>query len=249
MLELYHAEPVANSMKPLICLHEKGLGFVSHYVDLLRFEQHAPEFVKINPNGQVPVLVHEGNAITESTVINEYLEDVFPEVRLRPADPVARARMRVWSKFIDEYFCPALSMIGWHIMVRRIARAIDKGELEKLLERIPLVEQRQKWATVAGESFTEEQLADSRRRCGVSIQRMEAILQNYAWLAGDEYSLADINSYSMVAGMPRLMPELMNETNAPRALDWLARMNERPAVQAALAMPNKVPETLRAFGA
>jgi glutathione S-transferase len=140
-------------------------------------------------------------------------------------------------------------MLGWHVMVRRIARSIDKGEFEKLLERIPLAEQRQKWATVAGESFSEEQLADSRRRCGVSIQRMEAILQKSQWLAGDEYSLADVNSYSMVAGMPRLMPELMNEGNAPRALDWLQRMNARPAVQAALAMPNKVPETLRAFGA
>jgi len=249
MLELYHAEPVANSMKPLICLKEKGLDFVSHYVDLLRFEQHDPAFVKINPNGQVPVLVHDGAVITESTVINEYLEDVFPDVRLRPLDPVARARMRVWSKFIDEYFCPALSMIGWHFMVRRIAKAIDKGEFEKLLERIPLAEQRQKWATVAGESFSEEQLADSRRRCGVSIQRMEAILAKSKWLAGDEYSLADVNSYSMVAGMPRLMPEHMNEKNAPRSLDWLARMDERPAVKAALAMPNKVPETLRAFGA
>jgi glutathione S-transferase len=249
MLELYHAEPVANSMKPLICLKEKGLDFVSHYVDLLRFEQHEPAFVKLNPNGQVPVLVHDEAVITESTVINEYLEDVFPEVRLRPADPAACARMRVWSKFIDEYFCPALSMIGWHFMVRRIAKAIAKDEFEKLLERIPLPEQRQKWATVAGESFTEEQLADSRRRCGLSIQRMEAILAKYKWLAGDDYSLADVNSYSMVAGMPRLMPEHMNEGNAPRALEWLARMDARPAVQAALAMPNKVPETLRAFGA
>lgn len=249
MLELYHAEPVANSMKPLICLKEKGLDFVSHYVDLLRFEQHGPDFVKINPSGQVPVLVHDGAVITESTVINEYLEDVFPEVRLRPADPVARSRMRVWSKFVDEYFCPALSMIGWHLMVRRIARAIDKDEFEKLLERIPLPEQRQKWATVAGESFTEEQLADSRRRCGLSIRRMETILAKYKWLAGDEYSLADVNSYSMVAGMPRLMPEHMNANNAPRSLDWLARMDERPAVKAALAMPNRVPETLRTFGA
>jgi glutathione S-transferase len=249
MLELYHAEPVANSMKPLICLKEKGLDFVSHYVDLLRFEQHDPAFVKINPNGQVPVLVHDGAVITESTVINEYLEDVFPEVPLRPADPVARARMRVWSKFVDEYFCPALSMIGWHFMVRRIAKAIAKDEFEKLLERIPLPEQRQKWATVAGESFTEEQLADSRRRCGLSIQRMEGTLSKTKWLAGDEYSLADVNSYSMVAGMPRLMPEHMNENNAPRALEWLARMDERPAVKAALSMPNKVPETLRAFGA
>jgi glutathione S-transferase len=249
MLELYHAEPVANSMKPLICLKEKGLDFVSHYVDLLRFEQHSPEFVKINPNGQVPVLVHNGAVITESTVINEYLEDVFPEVRLRPADPVARARMRVWSKFVDEYFCPALSMIGWHIMVRRIARAIDKGEFEKLLERIPLPEQREKWATVAGESFTEAQLADSRRRCGLSIQRMEAILAEHQWIAGPEYSLADVNSYSMVAGIPRLMPEHMNEKDTPRACEWLRRMDDRPAVKAALAMPNRVPETLRAFGA
>jgi len=249
MLELYHAEPVANSMKPLICLKEKGLDFVSHYVDLLRFEQHDPAFVKINPSGQVPVLVHDGAVITESTVINEYLDDVFPEVPLRPADPVARARMRVWSKFVDEYFCPALSMIGWHFMVRRIAKAIAKDEFEKLLERIPLPEQRQKWATVAGESFTEEQLADRWRRCGLSIQRMESILAKYQGLASDEYSLADVNSYSMVAGMPRLMPEHMNENNAPRSLEWLVRMDERPAVKAALSMPNKVPETLRAFGA
>jgi glutathione S-transferase len=249
MLELYHAEPVANSMKPLICLKEKGLEFKSHYVDLLRFEQHEPAFVKINPNGQVPVLVHDGAIVTESTVINEYLEDVFPEVRLRPKDPAARARMRVWSKYVDEYFCPALSMIGWHFMVRRIAKAIDKDEFEKLLGRIPLAEQRQKWATVAGESFTEEQLADSRRRCGVAIERMEGILAHHPWLAGDEYSLADVNSYSMVAGMPRLMPEHMSEEKTPRAVDWLRRMDARPAVKAALAMPNKVPETLRAFGA
>jgi glutathione S-transferase len=104
MLELYHAEPVANSMKPLICLKEKELEFVSHYVNLLKFEQHSPEFVKINPNGQVPVLIHNGAVITESTVINEYLEDVFPGVPLRPEDPVERARMRIWSKFVDEYF-------------------------------------------------------------------------------------------------------------------------------------------------
>ena len=97
MLELYHAEPVANSMKVLLCLKEKQIEFVSHYVDLLRFEQHQPEFLAINPNGQVPVLVHDGNIITESTVINEYLEDIFREVRLRPEDPIERAQMRIWN--------------------------------------------------------------------------------------------------------------------------------------------------------
>jgi glutathione S-transferase len=248
MLELYHAEPVANSMKVLLCLKEKRLPFVSHYVDLLRFEQHRPEFVAINPNGQVPVLVHDGAVITESTVINEYLDEVFPEPGLRPLDPVARARMRVWSKFVDEYFCPALSMIGWHHMVRIVAKRLKKNELDEVLGRIPLQEQRDKWATIAGESFTEAQLADSRRRLGVSIERMEKALAKSPWLAGATYSLADVNTYSMAAGVPRFFPEFMNPQLTPRSCEWLAAMDARPAVGAALAMPNKVPEVLRTFG-
>lgn len=244
MLELYHAEPVANSMKVLLCMKEKGITFVSHYVDLLRFEQHKPEFVKINPNGQVPVLVHDGAVINESTVINEYLEDVFPQVQLRPEDPVERAQMRIWNKFVDEYFCPALSMIGWHTMVRKVAQKLKKDELDEILSHIPLKEQRDKWATIAGSSFTEEQLADSRRKLGVSIERMEKLLQKSRWLTGPTYSLADVNSFSIVAGVPRFFPELMK----PRATEWLAEMNTRPAVKAALEMPNKVPEALRAFG-
>jgi len=248
MLELYHAEPVANSMKTLLCLKEKRLEFVSHYVDLLRFEQHQAEFVAINPNGQVPVLVHDGAIITESTVINEYLEDVFPQVRLRPRNPVHVAQMRTWSKFVDEYFCPALSMIGWHLMVRKVAQSLSKNELDEVLARIPLKEQRDKWATIAGESFTPAQLEESRRKIGVAIERMEKLLQQSDWIAGPEYSLADVNSYSMVAGVPRFFPEIMNVQLAPRALNWLQRMNARPAVQAAQAMPNKVPEVLRTFG-
>ena len=162
--------------KVLICLKEKQLEFESHYVNLLRFEQHEPWFVKINPNGQVPVLIHDGKIITESTVINEYLDDVFPEIALRPADPYWRAQMRIWNKFVDEYFCPALSMIGWHVMVRKIAQSLTGDQLEKMLAKIPLEEQRQKWATVAGDSFSEDELAESRRKLGVSIDRAEAIL-------------------------------------------------------------------------
>jgi glutathione S-transferase len=169
-------------------------------------------------------------------------------VPLRPRDPVGRAHMRIWSKFVDEYFCPALSMIGWHVMVRRVAQSLKKDQLDEVLARIPLKEQRDKWATVAGESFTEAQLADSRRKVGVSIQRMENILRGSPWLAGSTYSLADVNAYPMVSGSARLVPDSLNEQVAPRSMQWLARMNQRPAVKAALAMPNKVPEVLRAFG-
>lgn len=235
MLSLYHYEPSANSMKPLLCLAEKHLEYESHYVDLHNFEQHAPEFVAVNPNGQVPVLIHGGAVINESTVINEYLEEVFPEVRLAPQDPVKRAQMRIWSKFVDEYFCPALSLIGWSVLVPKIAARLKKGELEEALKRVPLEEQRQKWRTAAAESFTEVQLADARRKVTTSMERMEGILAERGWLAGPDYSLADINSYSMVAAVPRLVPEAMSPNKTPLSIAWLDSMNARPAVQAALA--------------
>ncbi len=248
MIDLYHAEPVANSLKVLLTMKEKGIDFTSHYVDILSFEQHEPWFVAINPNGQVPVLVHDGEVITESTVINEYLEDVFPAVPLRPEDPVKRARMRFWNKYVDEYVMNAVSMHGWHRMVRRIASAIDKDELARLLARIPLKEQRDKWATVAGDSFTEEQLADSKRKIGVATKRMDETLQRQQYLASEQYTLADINAFAHAGGTQFMFPDLVNEATVPGFIRWWREIAERPGTKAALAMPNKVPEKLRTFG-
>ncbi len=235
MLELYHGEPSANSMKPMLCLKEKGIEFVSHYLDLSKFEQHSPEFVKINANGQVPVLVHDGAIITESTVINEYLEDAFPAPALRPKDLVERANMRIWSKFVDEYFCPALSILGWQAIIPAFVQGLTAEEFEAKIARIPLKEQRDKWRTAA-KSFTPEVLAESRRKVILSIERMEKLLEKTPWLAGSGFSLADINTYSMVAAMPRLMPDSVGPKSTPRIVAWLATMNARPAVKAALGM-------------
>src|SRR5437867_13351858 len=130
-LKYYHAEPAANSLKSMIPLKEKGLPFESVYVDLHKFEQHSDWFVKLNPEGQVPVLENNGIVITHTTVINEYLEDVFPEIPLRPYDPVGKARVRYWNKFVDENVMNYVSMHGWHRMVGVIARSIDTGDFEK----------------------------------------------------------------------------------------------------------------------
>ena len=103
MLTLYHYLPVANGGKVLIALHEKELPFESRWVDLHKFEQHEPAYLKVNPEGQVPTLVHEGHAITQTSLINEYLEDAFPGTpRLRPKDPLEVARMRQWNKYINQ---------------------------------------------------------------------------------------------------------------------------------------------------
>ncbi|MCC6948992.1 MAG: glutathione S-transferase family protein [Bradyrhizobiaceae bacterium] len=236
MLELYHYEPYANSMKCMVCLKEKGIDFVSRYVDILKFEQHEPSFVALNPNGQVPILVHDGKVIVESTVINEYLEDVFPQVRLRPTDAYERHRMRVISKWNDEILMPSVSMLGWHSRFHPFAKNIDEKEFQQRMRRVPLYEIREKWETTRKGAFTEAQLNESRRKIRWMIARMEEALSDSKWLAGPEYSLADINTYPQIEGVTRLYKEFWNEKNAARSIEWLARMNERPAVKAAFAL-------------
>jgi len=73
-------------------------------------------------------------------------------------------------------------------------------------------------------------------------------LQHSKWTAGATYSLSDIATYCVAPALPRLMPDLVNPASTPRILEWLEAMNARPAVQKALAMPNKVPETLSEAG-
>lgn len=247
-LKYYHAEPAANSLKSMISLKEKALEFESIYVDLHKFEQHSEWFVKINPEGQVPVLDHDGTLITHTTVINEYLEDAFPESPpLRPADPAGKARVRYWNKFVDEHVMNHVSMWGWHRMVGVIARNIESGEFEKLLERIPLYEQREKWRT-ARSGFSEADLANATRKIEVAVDKVEAQLGQSAWVAGDMFTTADINFYSMCGMMvERMFPEMNIASRCPRLVDWHERMEARPGVQAALKMPDHTNPALRTF--
>jgi glutathione S-transferase len=248
MLELYHAEPIANSLKSLIPLKEKGLDFESHYVDLHKFEQHQDWFVKLNPEGQVPVLVHDGAVITHTTVINEYLEDAFPDAPpLHPADPVGKARMRYWNKFVDEHVMNFVSMHGWHRMVGVIARGIDSGEFEQLVARIPLHEQREKWRT-ARSGFSETDLANATRKIEVAVAKVEDQLAKSPWLAGDMFTLADINFFSHCGAMvARMFPAIGSPEQAPRLADWAERVRARPGVAAALSMPDHTNPALRTF--
>ena len=248
MLKLYHAEPGANSLKCLIPLKEKGIPFHSVYVDLHRFEQHEPWFVALNPDGQVPVLEHDGQVVTHSTVINEYLEDAFPGTPpLRPADPLGQARMRYWNKFVDEHVMNYVSMHGWHRFVGVLARGIEQGEFERLVERIPLHEQREKWRT-ARSGFSAADLENAKRKVLLALDKVEDQLSRTPWLAGDAYTLADINFFSHCGlYVSRMFPDLTDDRKHPRLAGWRDRMAQRDGVKAALAMPDHTNPALRTF--
>lgn len=247
-LKYYHAEPLANSLKSMIPLKEKGLPYESVYVDLHKFEQHAPWFTAINPEGQVPVLDHDGTIVTHTTVINEYLEDAFPDAPpLRPNTPAGNARMRYWNKFVDEHVMNYVSMHGWHRMVGVIARGIEGGEFEKLLQNIPLHEQREKWKT-ARSGFSDADLANATRKIEVAVDKVEAQLGETPWLAGDMFTLADINFYSHCGMMvERMFPDLDVAARCSRLIEWRNRVTARPAVAAALKSEDRTAPGLRTW--
>ncbi len=229
MLTLYSFGPGANSLKPLLALHEKGVEWTHRFVDPGKFEQHSDWFKKINPRGQVPALEHDGKIITESTVICEYLEDVYPNINpLRPADPYKRAEMRVWTKWVDEYFCWCVSTIGWARHIKDLANSMTEDEFEAHLANIPIPEQRVKWRR-ARDGFPQEMLDEEMRKIGVSIARLEETLSRQDYLVEGEYSLADICNFAIANGMQFGFPELVNEQDTPGLMAWMARINERPA--------------------
>jgi glutathione S-transferase len=86
-------------------LHEKGLAFETYEVDL---QNKSEEFLSASPTGKVPVVVHDGDSLYESNVVNQYLDEVCPEPRLLPEDPKERAYARIWMANADADFFPAV---------------------------------------------------------------------------------------------------------------------------------------------
>ena len=231
MLRLYSFGPAANSLKPTLTLYEKGLEFDHRLLNPAKFEHHSDWYKAINPRGQVPALDDGGRIVTESTVICEYLEDAHPtETRLRPDDPYDRAMMRVWTKWVDEYFCWCVSTIGWHRGIRYMAQALSDDEFEAHLRNIPIPEQQVKWRR-AREGFPQDMLDEEMRKIGVSVRRLDDHLADNEWLAGGIYSLADICNFAIANGMEVGFAELVNPHDTPHLVRWIEQVNARPRVQ------------------
>lgn len=74
-----------------------------------------PDYLKINPIGKVPALVHDGLELAESEVICEYLEDLYLEPTLRPANAAERAGARLIARIVDLYLSPPLTALFAHL--------------------------------------------------------------------------------------------------------------------------------------
>ena len=234
MIELWHATHSTCSQKVRICLAEKRLPWTSHFVDLRRFRHLEPEFLALNPSAMVPVLRHGGRVIRESLVINEYLDDAYPEPALRPDSPLERARMREWTVYIAEEPTWAVKVPSFQKNIRpEVAGKYTEAEIEAVASRMPNRETAARWVKAVRQGFSEEELAASMGRLARTLDRMEAGLAAAPWLAGESYSLADVDMAPFVHRIAALGARAMIEER-PRAADWYRRMQARPAFREAM---------------
>jgi glutathione S-transferase len=227
-MKLYFNWNAVCAMKVIMCLEEKGLKYDLHSVELGRFEQLEDWYLKLNPAGVVPTLVHDGVTLLESTVINEFIDDAYPQPSLRPQDPYLRARMRWWGKQIDDVVHTSIRPISFVRFVTPIVGQMDRVELDRVRGRMPKKELAEIWRRVADAPYSEEELAGYVAKVDDILGRMEQTLQETAWLAGDDISLADIN---MTPYFRRLLQLERTEmwASRPAVTAWFAKIRARPS--------------------
>ena len=158
-------------------LHEKGIDFEVHEVDL---SNKSEEFLSVSPYGKVPVLSVNGTSLYESNIVNEYLDEVHDSPRLMPENPEQRASARSWMAFADDYFFPTVYRVRMGLQRGYSEDEIQeaKGKLDDALSR--LERQLESGVYLVGEyTLADIAHAGNFHRLGVLAKSGEVSLEKY----------------------------------------------------------------------
>ncbi len=130
--------------KTKVVLEEKGLSYRIENLPPGHLWKKPPEMLAKHPLGKVPYLEDGNLVIFDSSVIDEYLDERYPEPRLMPADPIARMRVREIENFVDEAMLvgsvPPIWMPYWSEPAKRNAESMQKGRATLLARDLPYLE-------------------------------------------------------------------------------------------------------------
>jgi len=190
-----------NSYRVRIFMAEKGVDLPRVVVDFQKGEHKSPQFLKLNSLGQIPVLVVEdGTVITESVAICRYLEELHPEPPLFGVGPVGRARVEMWNRRAEHVVMGTVGDYALHTLEffkDRLPQHPAFGEAQKL--NAP-----KKW------EWLDREISDGR-----------------AFLAGDEFSIADITA--AVAAWLGEVFKIERPSSLANVNRWLQRVRSRPS--------------------
>jgi glutathione S-transferase len=230
MLELYNFSQSTCSLKVRICLAEKGLEWIDRRLVSKDHDHLSEWYLKLNPNGVVPTLIHDGVPIIESSVIVQYLDEVFPEISLSPADAVGRAKMRAWLVFVDHIPTPAVRFPSFQYggLLRKF-QAMTAEEFAAVAKRRPL-----KAAFYQGmgqNGFSEETIVKALDDIRKTAARMSLLFAQHGgpWLLGAQFTLADLSVAPLLDRIEDLGLANVWQDDFPEVTDWLAQIQTRPS--------------------
>ncbi|MSU88612.1 glutathione S-transferase family protein [Rhodobacteraceae bacterium 2CG4] len=242
MITLYHAHHSTCSQKVRIALAEKGLEFESKLVDLASKGQLEPEYLKINPNGVVPTLVHDGQPIIDSSVICEYLDEVCPEPPLSGRDAVSRARVRAWMRFLEEVPTYAVRVPSFN---RAFLNRFDGLSSEEFVQQQagPRPLRKHFYLKMSEKGFDKDAVQESVDQLTLTCQRMQRALEKGPWLAGESFSLADVVAAPLIDRTHDLGMSWIWDEDYPLVAGWFDRLQQRPAYAKAMYPGARLSET------
>lgn len=193
-ITLYNAPQSTCSQRVRFVLNAKKMSFDEVKLDLLSGDQLKPDYLKLNPNGVVPTLDHDGVVVVDSSVIIEYLDEVAPEPEsFTPRDPGRRAEMRSLMRFIDEMPAGAVRVPTFNLAFLPKFQAMGAEEFRAFAESKPL---RKEFMLRMGQNgFPQKDMDEALDRMRRTYERMdEAIAKSGGpWLLGKQITLADIS--------------------------------------------------------
>jgi len=240
MIELYHFWSSVCSVRCRMALEEKGVQWTSRYIDLFKFDQLEPEYLAINPAGVVPTLVHDGAAVRESTIINEYIDAAFAGPALVPGDPLKQARMREFIRECEDGFDAIVKLTMVKYILPKLRNRWGEEELIKQAARRPTRYYQDLHARAVRGEITKAELAEARSTIEQLLDRLEQRLDPGPWIVGAEFSLADIAVAPYVFRLSALgADQFWSKDRRGRVHEWYERLSVRPSFQRAVSWPDE----------
>jgi glutathione S-transferase len=226
-LHLWHGGMSNCSQRCRITLAELGLEFESHLMNLQAGEHATEEFQQINPNGVVPVLIHDGTVIVNSVDIIDYLDNTLGDSSLRPAHLDAAIAESLDHADKSQL---ALKYCTFEFFFQHGPRASEET-YQKLVNGLQSKFLQEFWQEYRN-GFARERIHDMVARAHQDFLQLEIVLNDgRKWMAGDQFSLADIAWMPNFHRFDLLRWPLNIYPNLKR---WFATASTRPSYSTAL---------------
>jgi glutathione S-transferase len=228
MLELYDNINSVCAQKVRIALAEKGLEAKQHLMTL-RGDQFDEAYMKLNPNAVVPTLVHDGQVITESSIILYYLDDAFPQKPLMPQAPPDRVKVRMFNKFIDEYLHTSCMILTFGTAFRPACLRMSPQEREAQFSRSPIRKRAEYKRDVVEHGLESQYVRDALADHEKLLRRIDEATATGPYLAGKAFSNADAAVIPYVFRLELLQLAQLWK-GRPRVAAWWEHVRNRPSV-------------------